>query len=113
MAEWMEEGRVGGGGKRCWVGVGCVVEGEGVGWVVEGERGGGLMIYYRGDWSHDTGAKHLLSCESVEISFSISVAKVSSLRVQCMHSVHFELNYYSTVCTHEHVIVMLNYANLF
>ena len=94
-------GRVGGGGGGCWVGVG---------WVVEGEGAGGLMIYYR---SHDTGAKHLLSCESVQISFSIAVANVCSLRVQCMHSVHFELNYYSTVCTHGHVIVMWNYANLF
>ena len=52
-------GRAGGGGGGCWVGVG---------WVVEGEGAGGLMIYYR---SHDTGAKHLLSHESAQISFSL------------------------------------------
>ena len=28
----MEEGRAGGGGGGCWVGVGRVVEGEGAGW---------------------------------------------------------------------------------
>ena len=28
----MEEGRVGGRGGGCWVGVGWVVEGEGAGW---------------------------------------------------------------------------------
>ena len=32
MVEWMEEGRAGGGGGGCWVGVGWVVEGEGAGW---------------------------------------------------------------------------------